>query len=486
MAPDLDGSDEPGTAPDEPADAEDADTAPDTVCVSPGDEPDAEPSGPDAAVHPDPVAPLARFRALTFLAVGPLLAGYVAIAALLALVTVIASNARFTTTGVLSAAVPSWLAAYQVPVSIFGLELGVLPLLPTVGVAAIVAKAAALAAERLDLRRPGQAGLVISTVALAHAVAGVVAAVLTTDADVTAEPLAALYYPALVSGLAATIGVARRCGMLAALADRADAVAVAGLRAGALAVVLLLTAGGAVLTFGLLTSISTARDLFPMGAGNAAGMLLLSIGYLPNAMVAATSFIAGPGFSLGTVMVSPLEFTGGPTPGVPLLAALPEQQAAWWPLLFVLPLAVGVVVGRRLRDVDEDPVARLRAVAVATGVVAVCFVVLAGSAGGRLGRGTFDPVSMRAAALSLVLVLWTAIPGALTAWFGGPRPAAAPMPGLIDDVHLDEPYDEVELAEAEPAKAELAEAPADPEDDPANDLPAPRDAVEESGEVARD
>jgi hypothetical protein len=203
-------------------------------------------------------------------------------------------------------------------------------------------------------------------------------------------------------------------------------------------------------------------------------------------MVAATSFIAGPGFSLGTVMVSPLEFTGGPTPGVPLLAALPEQQAAWWPLLFVLPLAVGVVVGRRLRDVDEDPVARLRAVAVATGVVAVCFVVLAGSAGGRLGRGTFDPVSMRAAALSLVLVLWTAIPGALTAWFGGPRPAAAPMPGLIDDVHLDEPYDEVELAEAESAKAELAEAPADPEDDPANDLPAPRDAVEESGEVARD
>jgi hypothetical protein len=137
-------------------------------------------------------------------------------------------------------------------------------------------------------------------------------------------------------------------------------------------------------------------------------------------------------------------------------------------MLFVLPLAVGIVVGRRLRDVDEDPVARLRAVAVATGVVALCFVVLAGSAGGRLGRGPFDPVSMRAAALSIVLVLWIAIPGAVTAWFGGHR-TAEPLPGLIDN-----DLEEEELEEE------------DDEDEPPADLPGPRDAVEESGEVARD
>jgi len=497
MAPDLDGSDEPGTAPDEPADAEDAQPAaiePDAEPAEPDAEPDAGPAehdtdtdtGPaehdtDTESEPAPersrsepastVPPLTRIRALTLLAVGPLLTGFVAIAALLALVTAIASNARFTTAGVLNAALPSWLAAHQVPVSILGLELGVLPLLPTVGVAVLIAKAAARAAERLELHRPGQAVLVVGTVVFAHATAGVVAAVASSGAGVTADPLAALYYPALVSAIAATIGVARRCGLLTAIAERADAVAVAGLRAGVLAVVLLLTAGGAMLTFGLLTSIATARDLFPMGAGNATGMLLLSIGYLPNAMIAATGFVAGPGFSLGTVAVSPLEFTDGPTPGVPLLAALPEQQATWWPALFVLPLVVGVVVGRRLRDIDEDPVARLRAVAVATGVVAVCFAVLAGSAGGRLGRGAFDPVSMNAAALSIALVLWIAIPGAVAAWFGGPRPAAEPLPGLIDDV--EEPEDDPEPEEEEPT-------------DPTKDLPAPRDAVEESGEVARD
>jgi hypothetical protein len=481
MAPDLDGPDEPGKAPDESADAEDLDQAapePEAEPTEPA-EPDTEPDSGQATPEPATVPPLTRIRALTLLAVGPILIGFVAIAALLAIVTAIASNAHFTTAGVLHAALPSWLAAHQVPVSIFGLELGILPLLPTVGMAVLIARAAARAAERLGLHRPGQAGLVIGTVAIAHATAGVVVAGVSSGDAVTADPLAALYYPALVSALGATIGVARRCGLLDAIAARADAVAVAGLRAGVLAVVLLLTAGGAVLTFGLLTSISTARDLFPMGAGNATGMLLLSIGYLPNAMIAATSFVAGPGFSLGTVMVSPLEWAGGPTPGVPLLAALPEQHAAWWPALFVLPLAVGVVVGSRLRDVDEDPVARLRAVAVATGVVAVCFAVLAGSAGGRLGRGAFDPVSMRAVALSVALVLWIAIPGAFAAWFGGPRPASAPLPGLIDDV---------EETEEDPEDGPPPEddEPTDRDGEPDRDLPAPRDAVEESGEVARD
>lgn len=524
MPPDLDEFDEPGTAANETAEATEPATEPEEPTTPPerqrNAEGEAEPGAvdeaqnagstvagdeePEAVAHDDGqagepeadprhesypdddhspeapaehwddlpppvyVSPFAKVRAVTFLALGPLITGYVGIVVLLALVTGIASNAQFTTAGVLNAALPSWLAAHQVPVEIFGLELGILPLLPTIGVAVVTARAAARAAGRLDLRRPGQAGLVICTVAVAHAIAGVVVAGLSSGAAVTADPLAALYYPALIAALAATMGVARRCGLFGAIRRRADVIAVEGLRAGAFGLVLLLTAGGAILTFGLLTSISTAKGLFPMGLGNAAGMLLLSIGYLPNAMIAATSFAAGPGFSLGTVTVSPLEFHGGRLPGVPLLAALPEQQATWWPVLFVLPLAVGIAVGRRLRHVDEDPVVRLRAVAIATGVIAISFLVLAGTAGGRLGRGAFDPVTMRGAALSIVLVLWTAVPGGITAWFGGPRDAVAPMPGLIEDD--EEPEPEV-LDDEEIEKPEV---------------PGPRDAVEESGEVARD
>ena len=483
MAPDLDGPDEPGAPSNDLAEA----TAEESADLRPG------------------VRTLTRIRVLVLATLGPLLAGYLAIAALLALVTAIATEAHFAATGVLDAALPAWLAAHQVPVQIFGLELGVLPLLPTIGVAALTATAAAGAADRLGVHRPGQAAKLIAIIAAAHGIAGLIVAALSSHGDVTADPLSALYYPALVSALAAAAGVARRSGLLDAIAHRADEVAVAGLRAGALAVVLLLTAGGALLTFGLLTSIATARDLFPMGAGNAIGMLLLSIGYLPNAMVAATGFLAGSGFSIGSVAMSPLAFDGGPVPAVPLLAALPEREAMWWPALFVVPLAVGVLVGRRLRHLDENPVARLRAVAVAAGVVAVAFVVLGGSAGGHLGRGPFDPVSMRAAALSIALVLWTAIPAAVATWFGGPRPAAQHLPGLIDDepepVAVDEEVAEDE--EEEPAdepqdvedEAEDMAAGAgngnevgagEPEEEEAAELPGPRDAVEESGEVARD
>ncbi len=478
MAPDLDGPDEPGTATSLPAEAD------------------------GTAAH---VPPLTRIRVLVLAALGPLLAGYLAIATLLALVTAIATNAHFAAGGVLDAALPSWLAAHQVPVRIFGLELGVLPLLPTIGVAVITARSAASAAARLDLRRPGQAGKLIALVAVAHGIAGMLVAGLSSRGDVTADPLSALYYPALVSALAATAGVARRCGLLDAIVLRADEVAVAGLRAGALAVVLLLTAGGALLTFGLLTSIATARDLFPMGAGDAIGVLLLSIGYLPNAMIAATAFLAGPGFSIGSVSMSPLEFDGGPVPALPLLAALPEETAAWWPALFALPLAVGVVVGRRLRHFDDDPVARLRAVAVASGVVAVAFVLLGGSAGGDLGRGPFDPVSMHAAVLSVALVLWTAVPAAVAVWFGGPRPAADHLPGLIDDDQEPESAGDADPAEERPDQEDAAdeeaadeeatdedvtdeEADAEPDEaaETSAELPGPRDAVEESGEVARD
>lgn len=406
------------------------------------------------------VSGLTRFRVLTLAVLGPLVTGYAAVAALLAVVTATATDAHFSTPGVLLAALPGWLAAHQVPVTILGLELGVLPLLPTIGLGAICARAAAGAAARLELWRPGQAGPVVAVISLAHGVAGAVIATVTEARDVTADPLAAFCYPALVASAAATLGVARRCGLLAAVADHADAVAVAGLRAGAFAVALLLAVGGAVLTFGLATSVQDTRAMFPAGWGNAIGMVLLSIGYLPNAIVAGTSFAAGPGFTIGDVTMSPLEFAGGPTPGLPLLAALPDNQEAWWPLLFALPLGVGVLVGRRLRNADDYAVSRLRGVAVASGVVALSFVVLAGSAGGRVGTGPLDPVTMRAAALSVALVLWIALPAAVTAWFGGPRPVPEAMPGLLDDdlddhldVDLDEGADEpedVDAADAEP------------------------------------
>lgn len=434
----------------------------------------------DANESPAATVPLAgRIRVLTFAAVGPLITAYAAVAAIMALVTAVASRAHFSTVGVLGAALPGWLAAHQVPLVIGGHELGALPLLPTIGAVALVARTAAGAADRLEATAPRHGAEVVVAIAAAHGIFGLALALSCSGRPVTVDPLAGLYYPTLIAALAATIGVARRCGLIGLARQRIDAVAVHALRAGGFAVAALLAAGALILLLGLATSVPTARTLFAdnaAGLGNGLGAFLLSAGYLPNGVIAGTSFVAGPGFSLGEVAFAPLHFTGGAVPGLPLLAALPEEPAMWWPVLFALPFGVGLLVGRRLRDVAEDPMVRLRAVGIAAGVVAVSFVVLAGSAGGRLAGGPFDPLSMRAAALSLALVAWIGIPGAMVAWLGGPHPAGDGG-GLLDD-DLDDPDDpdnlDDEPAEDEPADEEPAgDEPADEAEPATEDAPAP-------------
>lgn len=384
----------------------------------------------------DLLPPVIRFRVLAMAVVGPLITGYAAVAALLALITAVASRSHFSTAGVFAAAAPGWLAAHQVPVRIEGHVLGALPLLPTLVAAVLVGRTAAAAVHRLGLNTPRQAAVVIAAVAGGHALTGVLLALSCAAGPATVDPLAGFYYPALVAAAAATIGVARPTGLLELLRARMDGVALCGLRAGLLAVAALLTAGTLVVLLGLVTSLSTVRAMFEHnapGVGSGLGLLLLSAGYLPNAVVAGVSFVAGSGFSMGTISLGPLHFTAGPVPGLPLLAALPDRAATWWALLLVVPVGIGVLIGRRLRDVADEPLARLRAAAVATGVVALAFVIMAGSAGGALGGGRYDPVDLHAAALSIALVAFVGVTAAAIAWFGGIRPEPDAPTDLLDD-----------------------------------------------------
>lgn len=414
-----------------------------------------------------------RVRVLAMTALGPLITGYAAVAALLALVTVVASRAHFSTIGVLASAAPGWLAAHQVPVRIDGHELGVLPLLPTIAALVLVARTASGAAHRLELETPREAAQVVGAVVGGHAVFGVVLALSCSGGPATVDPLAAFYYPSLLAGLASIIGVARHSGLLALVLERVDEVALRGVRAGLLAVACLLAAGAFILTFGLVTSVPTIRELFARNAsgfGSGLGMLMLSVGYLPNGIIAGSSFVAGSGFSMGAISVAPLDFTPGPVPGFPLLAALPEEPAAWWPVLFAVPIGIGVLVGRLLRDVAEEPMARLRAVAVATGVVALVFVILAGSAGGRLGGGPFDPLDLHAASLSVALVAWIGLTGAAVAWFTGIRLELDGPGGLLDD---DPEFEDLE-----------EESEGEPEEEPAEEPEEEELAAEEDEEPA--
>ncbi|OXM73841.1 hypothetical protein CF166_07840 [Amycolatopsis sp. KNN50.9b] len=432
--------------------------------------------------HPGERSPVARARVFAAAVLGPIVTGYVVVAALFGLVTAMASVAEFSVGGVLRAAGPGWLAAYQVPLTIAGRPLGVLPLLATIGACALVARSAANATQRLGYREPGATVPLIAAVTSAHALAGLGIALFGDNAGVRVEPLSAFAVPAVLAGAAAAAGAASRSGVAAAIRDYLDPLAVRGLRAGALGLAGLLAAGALVHTVGLVLASGTIRELFAdnaPGFGSGAGMLLLSLGYLPNAVVGGLAFVTGPGFSIGSFSLTAFSFTGGPVPGLPVLAGVPEHAAPWWPVLMLLPAAVGALLGWTLRHADENPLARLRIVGIAGALVGFGCVLLGTLAGGRLGGGAFDPVTIPVGLTSVAAFGWIAVPGGLVAWFAGPRVRPEPAepeaePEIEAEIeNLDAELEELEAEAEEPSEEEPDEEPADEPDD--DEEPPPTD-----------
>ncbi|MGW4483767.1 cell division protein PerM [Amycolatopsis sp. NPDC004368] len=403
--------------------------------------PGGEPVGDTVELDAE-VAPATRVRVLLTAAFGPLITEYAVVATLLALVALSAERTAFSATGMLLTAGPGWLAAFQVQLGIAGHPLGVLPLLPTIGAVLLVARTASGVALRLGFTTVRQAVPLICVIATAHALFGLLIGLLSLSAPVWANPLLACVVPGVFAALAATGGAVRRCGLPASVADRLDPLAVRGLRAGALGLAALLAVGAIVFAAATVSSWSTVDDLFEPSFGNSFGLLLLSVAYLPNAVVAALSFVTGPGFTVGSLDVSLIGYRGGAVPAVPLLGGIPEHTASWWPVLLVLPAAVGALVGWSVRHADGDPAGRIRMVAVAGAVVAFGCVVLGTLAGGRLADGPFDPVSVPVGVASIVAFCWIVIPGGFVAFFAGAHePAAPPEPIEVED-EFAEPGDE--------------------------------------------
>lgn len=362
---------------------------------------------------------------------GPLVTGFVGIAAMLALVMATAPGATVSTAGVLRAACVAWLAGYHVPVHVAGHELGMLPLLPSVFLLALVARVAGTTAARLDWTTPRAGALLVGVIGAAHGVFAVALAVLSGGAS----PVVAFFAAGVLASAAATVGTARQCGLDAAVLSRTDAAAETGLRAGVLAVATLAAVGAVVFAAGVLVSWSRVVALFSLSApgfGAGLGMWLLSLAYLPNVIVGTTSFAAGPGFAIGHTVLAQWRFHGGPVPAVPVLAPLPSVEAHWWVFLMVLPISAGVLAGLRCR-VLPGPAARLRAVGVAAVLAGVSWLVLAALSGGALAGGPFDPVTVPAGSLAVAAALFVAVPGAVTVLSAGRGTAAEETDESPDD-----------------------------------------------------
>lgn len=363
-----------------------------------------------------------RIRVMALAALGPIVVSYLGLAALAALVTVTAAGTSASAAGAFGVAVPLWLVAHQVPLQVSGAPLSVLPLAATVGLAALVARSCAAAMRRLgDQSSWAHAGgPLVAVVAGSHAVLGVLGAALLSPAGgVDARPVSALLGCAALAGGSAALGVAGSCRTAALLLARLPGPVGSGLRAAASAVVGLLAAGALLLLGALLVAAGTVHDLLVAlapDAGSGLGLMLLSAAYLPNAVLGALAWCTGPGVGIGALHTSPLALTGGAVSPLPLLAVLPRvPPPSWAVVVFALPLAVGTSVGWTCAGAHARLGDRLRAVTVAAGSAGLVCGMLAVSASGRLGSGTFDPVRLSGVLVGLAVAGWLGVPGAVVA-----------------------------------------------------------------------
>ena len=162
----------------------------------------------------------------------------------------------------------------------------------------------------------------------------------------------ALLGPALLAGVAACGGALRACGPLS---DEPAGGWRDVLTAGTAAVVVLLGAGALLTAIALGLDTGTAAEVAEAsepGAVGGLGLLLLGASLLPNAAVWGASWLAGPGFGLGTATsVSPFGVELGPVPALPLLVALPEGPPPGAAVLaLVVPVLAGALAVRLLRE----------------------------------------------------------------------------------------------------------------------------------------
>lgn len=319
--------------------------------------------------------------------------------------------------GMASAIGSVWLAIHQVPVTLTGVTVGVLPLLPTILIALTTAFFAGSAtqgkrglSELLAVALAAIAGpMLVTAMALAVVMDG--ASVMPLQSP---NPLQAFAYTLGIHAVAAgvAIGWRRRADVLASSAVTIGDLR--GLRYGLIAVLALLAAASLLVTVRLVMNFGLVGDL--IGAGNGfdgyLGMTVMSLLYLPNVIVGAAGVLVGADARIGLVQVDLFSVTPGALPPLPVLGVMPsEGVGSLGALGLLVPAAIGVLVGWRCRSADT--LTHIRAVGVAAGIAALAMVLLTGLAGGELGE--FGDAGLTVAAVGVYTAGWIAIVGLVMA-----------------------------------------------------------------------
>ncbi|OHR20307.1 hypothetical protein HMPREF2791_10345 [Corynebacterium sp. HMSC034A01] len=305
----------------------------------------------------------------------------------------------------------AWFALHGVPLLIDGVSLTAMPLLPAVGVAAVVAvqvrKATAGRVSVLDLLT--LLGLALGLPLLVSAIALFMVFDASHVYSVGMPPVvAAFVYPLIVHLVGFVIGV--RCVVWHALAKRSGipTLAVDAGANGANLILRLLAAAATVFLIALAFGYSRVGELlsqFPqLGVGGAVALVVLSLLYLPNAAVAQLAVLLGGSFEAAGADVSLFANSNVAYPPLPLFAAIPAEMPQWAPVLLVVPAAV-LAHAFVVKPLTLESVAATATWAALLGALLGIF-----SAG---GAGAYGLVGTDPFAFALSLFLWIALTGAL-------------------------------------------------------------------------
>jgi hypothetical protein len=131
--------------------------------------------------------------------------------------------------------------------------------------------------------------------------------------------------------------------------------------------------------------------------GGWGGVPVLALGVLaaPNAVIAAASYLAGPGFAVGSgASVNAITTSHGVVPAFPILGALPHGHGATpvvWTVVIATPLVAGMCVARIAARTDGWR-NRFRDAALAALIAALVMFVLSWQGGGGIGTGRLHVV----------------------------------------------------------------------------------------------
>ena len=359
----------------------------------------------------------------------------------------------------------SWMVFNLAPVSAAEVHMSFLPALPALILAAVVAVRVRNAVKHKvsvkDLL------ILLSCVLGVPAVFTIIAWLMLWDAgkvyDVSPPNLAQALLRVIVLHLAAmAAGMGSR--LWRALANRygvprqiVDATQIALRYLGYLAI-------GAAVVFVVVFLLNISRqgemmDEYPTVSGlGVAGLVLVSLLYIPNAIVSTAAVVVGSEFSIGEGSVSLFSAHLVPLPPLPITGGIPASAPSWAVVLLVVPLGAAIYALYKKRPSFQD-------VLVATVASAVVMFIACYLVSGDLGYyGATGPNLWTAAGLT---ALWMAVFGsavaagfAFVAWRAA-RTARVTAPDTADSDAAED--------DAPEAAVETDETPVEPEREPVTD-----------------